>query len=402
MHLVDTKFLHQVRVVLLEWRRTHDHDDENSNYFSEWRFRIPQENYDKLCFKMRNHHHYIPKAFSMKFQAVHGDENHNELLLEKEESPAFDVKICYTFQWILISKFDEHVIQVFDADKKILKYQLYTLEKPRMMCVEENCKGVIHKNLNSNQSEGGEEKTFLIFGRDDETVFKINLKSILERMQRGLNSSSMTTDDIIWKQLIDTPNGICVKECEETSENFVYVVDGYRARVVVLRSMNGSLVQYIDAEHGLSFSSPWSISVIQPTGDLMITEGLPFPHIRIIRPERRRTTSSFDNKTPLQPTRWECVKILGEQHLRWPLGAVCENQTSKNIYVCDKMMPGIFVLDLEGHLITRGPPSSLKRHGKINSHSHPCVTQCYAVCLNEWTGELLIATDSSHSLCVYR
>ncbi|KAF0983198.1 hypothetical protein FDP41_010263 [Naegleria fowleri] len=312
-----------------------------------------------LQYNLRKKRSLRTRGFSMNFELVYamGD---LDGLTNDEKTLTFnsdviltyptDIKISYTHSCIVISCYaSPYGITIVDLETKKFKKQLMTDKNPSYLCVEENYDG---------------KKDALIFVCDEtKSLTKYDLNALMNPLLPDVIDAKSIKH--IWKyEFIQCPQGVTARNGQ------IYACCSMNNMIEVLDSSTGSLLDTISLKcspYGIDFSTRGDYLIVSTSEE----EGI----VILSRNE----------------TRWKRLEQKNECHfheLEAPYALVFDRIANHLIVADDRNTLSIFTLD--GTLVKKFTPKNL------------VIDQTYGVCVNEFTGELLLCDHSKNRVLFFK
>ena len=346
-HMEDDPIKHSEPVILV--LDGNDLEHQTNNEF--------QPMFSMLCEKMRTK---CIKSFSLKFEKC-------STLRHANMHRPFDVKISYNYKLILVTDYKSKTLLMFDLISKVFKYAIQLPSNPHYLCIE----SVVDRE--------GQVHDAAILTCSNHCIYKVDIRQCIK-------TNKFTP---LWRsgqpgktQHFNTPCGLVVmhrKKNEPTllpqqqhDENLVFVCDLWNNQIKILGTKSGNLLESISQMGDITLSGPWIVD-INHQGDLVVAEYC--KRVQVIRRVGNGWVSILQVGNTPNCSFLQCCGVVMDR-------------TTHNILLCDRDNHAIQVINgLNGQLVTTFKDRFDKPRG---------------ICIDEWTGQLLVADCENKMIRFYK
>ncbi|KAG2385648.1 hypothetical protein C9374_003463 [Naegleria lovaniensis] len=388
-HTLEIQKSDQHRCILTDFH-THSTPEPSSN----WNHQLFQKLKNRMMMIRMNRK---KKAFSMNFEFVQSLESEEEDL---DSVLPCDVKISYTHACIFVVDFNNGCIQVFDLNSKQFQMSVKSSQRPTCLCVEENYLKYSHRNQSSSQQQhvdtrqhscaAADSRDAIILGCYGGNLYKYDAIHLLckdeyvNHSQQCETMSGDTHENTLWKieygltSSTKRPGSIAIIQ-DSNSEHLLVVCE--LRTIEIHNSSTGQHLQSFDFRNNVI--SPYGLAIISEWNGLIVSERSPLHKIQILRIDH-------DEIEEEQIPKLNLVQSIGtfgyEQGLLNYPGSLIFDSTSKHILVANEENLRIEVFTQFGKFVK----------------SFSCGFMASGICLNEWTGELLIGDPMSGLVRIFK
>lgn len=340
-------------------------EKEDSSSLSEGSFSFF---YSKLKEKMSKKFR-DQRPFSMNFELVEtiGVDGQQQNSHDGFACP-WDVKFSCECNCIMVSDFDNHRIQVFDAITKEYKTTLIfhsEIYYPQCLCIEKDYDGI-----------GGEA---LLLGHVNADAVRVLSKFDLKNILTNSIQQQQAATHELWSSRYCSPDGIAVwRKTELLKDRIVVVCDYKRHAIYLFESSTGEFIQELAIDYPL-------FKIEHPSAICISMDGLMFISFHTLRDNILILRYSYEKE------KWIVLKDLSNvnNYCKGPNGLYFDN-ASRRLLVCFSDSQTVQVFSEDG---------TFCKMFKLPQEDLPILS---GICVCEWTGELCVCDCGNHRLQIYK